>query len=76
MVTIYSDISVKDACIPNPCKNNGKCMETPEGGFRCICENGYTGMNCEKRKFEVTFLIITVLFSVFSNCVMRFRSLN
>lgn len=40
----------KDACVPNPCKNDGKCVETRDGGFTCVCENGYTGENCERRK--------------------------
>ena len=37
----------KDACVPNPCANNGKCMQSPDGGYRCTCENGYTGVNCD-----------------------------
>lgn len=48
-----SDVNIfleKDPCIPSPCKNNGKCVETRDGGFRCVCENGYTGENCELRK--------------------------
>lgn len=40
---IVSDWGV---CIPNPCKNNGICIDQKQF-FKCICKGGYTGLNCE-----------------------------
>lgn len=61
----YPSLSIteKNACIPNPCKNDGKCVETPGGGFRCICENGHTGETCEKSKWRVKLSVIGNLFA-------------
>lgn len=33
-------------CYSNPCKNGGVCMRR-EGGYTCICEMPFTGVNCE-----------------------------
>lgn len=35
-----------DLCYSDPCLNNGKCKRK-EGGYSCICNDGYTGVNCE-----------------------------
>ena len=38
----------KQLCYPNPCKNNGTCIETEENTFVCDCDGiGYTGKTCE-----------------------------
>jgi len=35
-----------DECSPNPCKNNGDCVQTFNASYLCGCEAGYTGVNC------------------------------
>jgi hypothetical protein len=34
-------------CLVNPCLNGAFCLSTPEGGFRCVCLTGYTGLLCD-----------------------------
>ena len=53
-------IEVKDACIPNPCENNGKCIQTSDDGYHCVCENGYTGVNCESGEWHVNSMTIVL----------------
>ena len=38
---------IPGACMPNPCANCGKCVETPHGGFRCYCRPGWMGKRCD-----------------------------
>ena len=38
-----------DECASDPCNNNGFC-EDLRSGYRCSCEQGYTGVNCETGK--------------------------
>ncbi|KAF6198555.1 hypothetical protein GE061_008303 [Apolygus lucorum] len=33
-------------CYSNPCKNGGDCKQA-EGGFTCVCKQGFTGERCE-----------------------------
>ncbi|XP_044577360.1 protocadherin-like wing polarity protein stan isoform X2 [Cotesia glomerata] len=33
-------------CFSNPCKNGGTCKRK-EGGYTCICDDNYTGDNCQ-----------------------------
>ncbi len=35
-----------DNCSPDPC-SNGQCGNLQEG-YLCVCEEGYTGKNCDK----------------------------
>ena len=32
-----------DACSNFPCKNNGKCINTDNFDFQCVCPSGYKG---------------------------------
>ena len=40
---LISDI---DECASFPCVNNGTCEDHMDG-YICLCEAGYTGVNCE-----------------------------
>ena len=31
------------ACKNNPCGRNAVCQDSPNGAYRCICQEGYTG---------------------------------
>ncbi|KAH3819161.1 protein jagged-2-like [Dreissena polymorpha] len=46
--TLCTD-SILPACDPNPCAS-GKCMAdiTKDEGYRCICDIGYDGVNCNQ----------------------------
>ena len=33
-------------CVTNPCMNGGVCIEDLNN-YKCICDVGYTGYNCE-----------------------------
>ncbi|KAK6640052.1 hypothetical protein RUM43_008329 [Polyplax serrata] len=35
-----------DLCYSNPCQNGAKCMRK-EGGYSCVCRDGYAGQYCE-----------------------------
>ncbi|XP_028293911.1 protein delta homolog 1 [Gouania willdenowi] len=37
-------------CSARPCAANATCIDTGEGGYLCICPNGYTGDDCQIKK--------------------------
>ena len=39
-------VAEKNACRPNPCMNDGQCVETSDG-YRCYCKHGFIGKDCE-----------------------------
>ena len=39
-------IADEDDCDPNPCQNGGSCIDAV-GSYKCVCEDGYTGDNCQ-----------------------------
>jgi len=37
-----------DACVSNPCRSNAICETLPaNGSYQCICERGWTGLDCD-----------------------------
>ena len=67
---LFSDI---DECSPNPCKNNGDCVQTFNASYLCGCKAGYTGVNCTESNnlpstlllFLLLLLLLLLLFWVF-----------
>lgn len=43
------------------CSSRGFCVNTM-GGYRCNCDKGFTGMNCETRWASLTTLILVILY--------------
>jgi len=41
-------ISAKNPCLPNPCRNGGKCNRKGSS-YSCSCAKGYTGKRCESK---------------------------
>lgn len=37
-----------NSCSPNPCGNGGSCQldDNIQGGYTCMCADGFTGANC------------------------------
>ncbi|XP_066976565.1 neural-cadherin-like isoform X1 [Macrobrachium rosenbergii] len=40
------DFSTEESCRPNPCYNNGQCIEE-ESSVYCLCPDGYDGPRCQ-----------------------------
>lgn len=42
-----------EPCADEPCQNDGVCLETQtEHGYTCVCQDGYTGKNCQVEGFQ------------------------
>ena len=39
-----------ERCWPNPCRNEGKCVQTGFNSFQCQCQRNYTGRFCQISK--------------------------
>lgn len=37
-----------DECIPDPCLNNGRCVDQLNG-YICICSPGFQGTECQEK---------------------------
>ena len=54
----------KAPCDSDPCQNGGTCFNYNNATspyYRCDCVNGYTGQNCETRKYRISYLIVAAL---------------
>ena len=47
---VYVAILDIDDCLPNPCMNNGECVDGTDS-FTCSCAHGFIGDNCSTSKF-------------------------
>ena len=47
-VLLFSDT---DDCYPNPCLNNGTCIDGVND-YNCTCVPGFVGKNCSNSKFN------------------------
>jgi hypothetical protein len=42
-----------EPCADEPCQNDGVCLETQtEHGYTCVCQDGYTGKNCQVEGYK------------------------
>jgi Laminin G domain/EGF-like domain/Immunoglobulin domain len=42
-----------EPCADEPCQNEGVCLETQtEHGYTCVCQEGFTGKNCQVEGFK------------------------
>ena len=46
MITFEYITQVANACRSSPCKNGATCINV-DSRFRCDCNPGYSGFNCE-----------------------------
>lgn len=37
-------------CSSKPCPSNATCIERGEGGYLCVCPQGYVGENCQMKQ--------------------------
>lgn len=63
----HCDIN-KDECQGQPCSNGGECIDETDG-FRCQCNEGFTGETCGGFNSTVTvkFTVGLALTSVYDN---------
>ena len=54
VVYIISDV---DECLASPCHNNGVCVNN-KGSYSCLCQNGWTGRDCNEGINGITFITI------------------
>lgn len=59
---IFFCFSVKKVCVPNPCRNGGKCLED-KSSAPCECAQGFTGKYCtgEKNLYAVAIAVVAFL---------------
>lgn len=47
-VSTFLTFPDKNECEPNPCKNNGTCIDG-HADFTCLCKNGWKGKTCTSK---------------------------
>lgn len=47
-IILFCYISDKNECEPNPCRNNGTCIDG-DADFSCECHGGWKGKTCSLR---------------------------
>jgi len=67
---ISSSLNLGKVCEPNPCLNGGTCSPYGLDTYSCNCPFGFTGRNCETRKWNRMLIFIDHLyFSLGDPCV-------
>jgi len=61
--TTAATAPASNVCRTNPCLNGGTCQSVPGGGYRCICNQGYTGFFCSVINYAF-FLFLRLLFFI------------
>jgi hypothetical protein len=70
IVSFWSSLNLGKVCEPNPCLNGGTCSPYGLDTYSCNCPFGFTGRNCETRKWNRVFIFIDDLyFSLGDPCV-------
>jgi hypothetical protein len=52
--TFFKNFNIKDnGCLSHPCLNGGTCkiLSLTDGSYSCNCCNGFSGKNCQIRKY-------------------------
>ncbi|XP_065349471.1 basement membrane-specific heparan sulfate proteoglycan core protein isoform X4 [Cloeon dipterum] len=45
---VKEGVTLCETCAESKCENNGVCQEAyTDKGYKCICQSGYSGINCE-----------------------------
>ena len=52
-------LSDTNDCYPNPCVNNGTCIDRVHG-YNCTCVPGFKGRNCSISKFCYDVILIPI----------------
>ncbi|XP_071124036.1 sushi, nidogen and EGF-like domain-containing protein 1 [Mytilus edulis] len=55
-----SACDVDDRCDPNPCQNNGTCVDLTDS-FNCTCDPGWEDVNCTTGKADYSFFEILAI---------------
>ena len=56
LVSIVAYVSGQEFCMSNPCMNGGMCSSTNDG-YMCLCNDGFTGQNCEEYVDDIHFAV-------------------
>jgi hypothetical protein len=68
--SIWSYLCLGKVCEPSPCRNGGTCSPYGLDTYSCNCPFGYTGRDCESRKWNRVFIFKSYLyFSIGDPCV-------
>ena len=57
IVTVFLNVVVTDPCLPNPCLNDGECINE-DGKAACKCKGRFIGQYCESKIFIRAYLTL------------------
>lgn len=50
-------ITEPDRCHSLPCQNGGTCIQEITGTYKCQCQEGFRGFNCEGQQLKANMLV-------------------